>query len=144
MNRRQHMRLMVLQWSVVALLLSFVGAIAQQSSPAKYEFGLVVTSLKAVTTTGIGVAFAVPDSNGIQPGTITWTVNFALATPTSQSTNLEGSLDNAQWDVIDTNTATASGSRVVVNRPYKFFRCNNTAYAPNGSNLTCKFLVSLK
>lgn len=104
----------------------------------------VGTSLNAATTTGAGTGFSVNQ----MIHWYTWTVTFTTAAPTSQTTNLEGSLDNVHWFTLDTSTsvsytsATYNGEmRHVVYKPVLYLRCNLTTYT-QGSNagVTCNIL----
>lgn len=107
-----------------------------------YTTGTTATSLSAVTTTGAGTVFSVNPTQGSMYSKFTWQNVISGGTATTVSINLEGSLDNSTWGILDTSTSTSTEVRSVVNHPVKFVRCNLTSYTRNGTNETCQFLAS--
>jgi hypothetical protein len=114
-------------------------------------YGFTVTSLKAVTAAGTGVEFALPQQAMESPAKFTWQVSFS-AQPTAQTTQLEGSIDNVKWFVVDVSNTTAAGftdgsfgeARAIANKGVLFLRCDLLAAGLNlnGANETCKILVT--
>lgn len=122
-----------------------VGAAGTQSS--------LSTSLSAVATTGAGTAVPiVPDASGNYPGKITWQYKFGATTtqPTSHTTNLEGSIDNVNWFVLDTSSCitctfvggNAGEMRHIVNKNVLYLRCDIAAVSIGSAvSETCQFTV---
>lgn len=80
--------------------------------------------LDAVTATGAGAAFSVPEKpTGGQFGAFTWQIIITGA-PTSITVNLEGSLDGTNWFQLDTYTGSANAMQHVVNKPVAYLRGN--------------------
>lgn len=114
--------------------------------PAMAQINTAATSLSAVTTTGAGTAFQINPASAHY----TWTVTFKTAGPTSQTTNLEGSLDGVHYFTLDTSTSIAWTSdtvtgemRHVVNKPVLWLRCNLAAVSiGSATGVTCVLIAT--
>jgi hypothetical protein len=123
-----------------AICLGFVLVLTALAAPVNLTRGQVGVSLTAVAATGAGQDFRDPN-DGPPPSRYTWQVLYT-GTPTAITINLEGSLDDTNWDVLDSYAGTTSTGRSVANKPYKFFRCNITSYTVNGSTTTCQVIAA--
>ena len=86
--------------------------------------GTINTLLNAVTATGAGASFSVPEKpTGGLFSNYSWQV-VPTGSPTGISTTLQGSLDGNTWVVIDTSTNTAGEVRAVSGKPFAFMRAN--------------------
>lgn len=86
--------------------------------------GLRATILDAVTATGAGGSFNVPEKpTGGQFPAFTWQI-VITGSPTSITANLEGSLDGTNWFQLDTYTGSANAMQHVANKPVAFIRGN--------------------
>ena len=85
----------------------------------------VFVSNNASTATGVGVSAAMPQygQSRTPPSKFTWQT-ITTGSPSGVSVNLEGSIDGANWVILDNSTATAGEIRCVVNYPMKFVRTN--------------------
>lgn len=122
--------------TLIALL--FLSAFAHA---AETGYGQLAASCVAVSTTGACVTFNVhpPDYIHIpQANSFTWQTIFAGGTPTSITVVLQGSIDGTTFSTIDTSTSTAGETRSKTGTAYNYFRCNVTAYSPNGTTLGCQ------
>lgn len=89
--------------SFVLALLFTVNAYAQTG----LNWGTVVTSLNAVSSTGSGNSYA---TNRTYTSIITWTT-ILTGSPSAVNFTLDGSLDNSSWFTLDTSTNTSGEIR---------------------------------
>lgn len=99
------------------------------------------TLLNAVTSSGAGPTFAVPRRPGGgafgQTAAVTWQV---VSSPGSASNtvNLEGSLDNTNWFLLDQFTGVGNALQSVAFKPVSFIRANLSS-AGVGETVTVLF-----
>jgi hypothetical protein len=101
------------------------GVITATSTPPQTA---LLTLLIASNATGPGSSFYLNSLLSKH----TWTISVTN-TPSSISTNLEGSIDNSSWYVLDTSISNTTEMRHVVNKPILYLRANITALVTNGS-----------
>jgi hypothetical protein len=99
----------------------------------------VLTLLNAVTGTGAGT------SNNISstfPSKMTWQYVITGGTLSALTINLEGSIDNTNWFILDTTTQVTDQMRHIANKPILYVRANITSWTVGTSTpvLTCKFI----
>lgn len=119
---------------VFALILSLIStqAYAQRS----LNYGIVGASLNTASTGAVtGTAFAIPPSNA---NIISWQV---VAAGSALSVNLEGSLDNSTYSIIDTQTTATGGLKNYGPTSMKFVRCSAVSRT-GGTTTTCNVTVN--
>lgn len=86
---------------VLSILFLFSTKITAQSTAS---YGMLVTSLTTALGTAVnGTSFAVPQRNS---SIITWSV---VGDGSASSVNLEGSMDNVTWAVLQSNVVATGG-----------------------------------
>lgn len=120
--------------AVLSILLLFI---CEARAQALITPGVPVTSNTSLTVAN-GTAFAIPQGRGV---IITWQTSFAVA-PTSITVQLQFSLDNTSYFMVDSSSNTAGELKYLGPISARFVRCAVTAVnAGAGSGFQCKINV---
>jgi hypothetical protein len=135
---------------LLATILLVTGTAAAQTTTLLQQggVGLSCNALTASTATNPGLAggctsLALVTSGGALPGNYTWQT-ITTGAPATISVTLVGSLDNATWTTLDTNTVTTGGSRTLSNaNAYRFLGCvPGTLTGGTSPTVSCQISVT--
>jgi hypothetical protein len=96
----------------------------------------MLTLLNAVAAPTVGTT---QDVSATFPTDMTWELVVAGAVAT-QTTNLEGSIDNSHWYTLDTSTTTSAEMRHVALKPILYIRGNCTGVGAGGGTITVRYI----
>lgn len=120
--------------AVLSILLLFI---CEARAQALITPGVPVTSNTSLTVAN-GTAFAIPQGRGV---IITWQTSFSVA-PTSITVQLQFSLDNTSYFMVDSSTSTTGELRYLGPISARFVRCAVTAVTVGaGAGFQCKINV---
>lgn len=137
-SRRGKFLLSPIQWMTVLLVIYTVGLNWYMSKPlsAAIQGQGVFTSCSAVTSTGACTSGQVSNISS----RITFTV-VVTGAPSAVTLNIEGSIDNTSWFILDTSTTTTSEMRHIANKGIHYLR-GNLATLTGGSTPTVTVKLS--